>query len=134
MQEPTGAIRVREIDHLVLRVVDLEAMLRFYVGVAYSTDVEKAMKLCVEAALASTRVLQSPKPVCLIVGFGDSSVDLDVRFWIADSEAGVRNVCSNVYLEIWKRFQEHDVEIPFPQRDLHIKSWPADAKRMVEEG
>jgi small-conductance mechanosensitive channel len=96
--------------------------IRMPVHVAYSTDVEKAIALCVDAALAAPRVLGSPKPVCLILGFGDSAVELDVRFWIADAEQGVRNVSSGVYLEIWKRFHESGLEIPFPQRDIHIRS------------
>lgn len=96
--------------------------LRLPVGVAYSTDVEKAQALCIEAAKVVPRVLRTIEPACFIVGFGDSSVDLEIRFWIADAESGVRNVSSAVYLEIWKRFQANDIEIPFPQRDLHIRS------------
>ncbi len=96
--------------------------LRIPVGIAYSTDVEKAMALCVEAAKAAKRVLASPAPVCFIKGFGNSSVDLEARFWISDAESGVRNVSSAVYLEIWKRFKAEGIEIPFPQRDLHIRS------------
>ncbi|SPH23972.1 putative MscS family protein.1 [Defluviimonas aquaemixtae] len=92
------------------------------VGVAYSTDVEKAQTLCVESALACNRVLKVPKPLCLIRGFGESSVDLEVRFWISDPEEGVANIGSDVYLEIWKAFRVHGIEIPFPQRDLHIRS------------
>ncbi|MEZ5955830.1 MAG: mechanosensitive ion channel [Hyphomonadaceae bacterium] len=99
-----------------------EVQIRVPVGVAYSTDVEAAIALCVEAARAAPRVLATPEPVCFIVGFGDSSVDLEIRFWIRDAERGVRNVSSAVYLEVWKRFRENGVEIPFPQRDLHIRS------------
>lgn len=96
--------------------------IRIPVGVAYSADIETAISLCVEAALAAPRVLQTPKPACLILGFADSAVELNVRFWISDAERGIRNVSSGVYLEIWKRFREHGIEIPFPQRDIHIRS------------
>ncbi len=99
-----------------------DVQLRIPVGVSYSTDVEQAMALCREAAAATPRVLASHKPTCFITGFGDSSVDLEVRFWIADAELGVRNVSSDVFLQIWKLFKTHSIEIPFPQRDLHIKS------------
>jgi small-conductance mechanosensitive channel len=95
---------------------------RLPVGVAYTTDVERAVELCATAAQLTPRVLTMPAPVCLIAGFGDSAVDLEVRFWIKDSERGVRNVSSDVYLEIWKQFRTHKIEIPFPQRDLHIRS------------
>ena len=92
------------------------------VGVSYDTDVEKAIELCLDAVLNLPRVLKVPKPVCLVKGFGDSSVDLELRFWINDPEGGVANISSVVYLEVWKRFQKHKIEIPFPQRDLNIRS------------
>jgi small-conductance mechanosensitive channel len=95
---------------------------RLPVGVAYTTDVERAVELCSLAAQRTPRVLAIPTPTCLIAGFGDSSVDLEVRFWIKDSERGVKNVSSDVYLEIWKQFRAHGIEIPFPQRDLHLRS------------
>jgi len=92
------------------------------IGVSYDTDVEKAIELCLDAVTEIPRALQVPKPVCLVKGFGDSSVDLELRFWINDPEGGVANVSSMVYLEVWKRFQKHGIEIPFPQRDLNIRS------------
>lgn len=92
------------------------------VGVSYDTDVEKAIELCIEAAADTSRVLKVPKPVCLVRGFGDSSVDLELRFWINDPEGGVANVSSLVYLEVWRKFQAENIEIPFPQRDLNIRS------------
>lgn len=90
------------------------------IGVSYNADVELAQKLCVEAAEAVPRVLDQPAPVCQLRGFGDSSVDLELRFWISDPRSGVRNVESDVNLNIWKLFREHGIEIPFPQRDLHL--------------
>lgn len=92
------------------------------VGVSYDTDVEKAMALCIEAANEQDRVLKSPAPVCLLVGFGDSSVDLQLRFWLDDPQAGLRNIASAVYLSIWRKFRNNGIEIPFPQRDIHIRS------------
>ena len=92
------------------------------VGISYNSDVEKAMALCLEAAGATPRVFKQPAPRCLIKGFGDSSVDLDVRVWIDDPQEGRANVTSDVYLNIWKKFHEHGIEIPFPQRDVHLKA------------
>ena len=74
------------------------------------------------AAKMTERVLAQPKTVCLISGFGDSSVDLEIRIWINDPANGVSNVKSAVLLNVWDLFHEHGIEIPFPQRDLHIKS------------
>jgi small-conductance mechanosensitive channel len=72
-------------------------------------------------------VLAQPEPACLMAGFGDSSVDLELCFWINDPQAGTTNVRSAVLLGIWDRFREHGIEIPFPQRDLHIRT-PAELR------
>lgn len=90
------------------------------IGVSYKADVELALKLCVEAAKAVPRVLDHPSPVCQLRSFGDSSVNLEIRFWIEDPKSGVRNVESDVNLNVWKAFRENDIEIPFPQRDVHL--------------
>jgi small-conductance mechanosensitive channel len=96
--------------------------LRRAVGISYRSDVELAIQLCKDACDSVDRVLKDPKPVCLIKGFGDSSVDLEMRFWINDPMNGRANVTSEIYLAVWKLFHEHGIEIPFPQRDLHLKS------------
>lgn len=101
--------------------------LRTPIGISYGSDVRKAMALCLAAAAATGRVLKHPEPVCLLTGFGDSSVDLELRFWINDPASGTANVRSAVLLNVWDRFREHGIEIPFPQRDLHIRS-PAELR------
>ena len=101
---------------------DKKMRLRAAVGVSYSTDLDQAIALCIGAAADVERVLSDPKPVCLLRGFGDSSVDLEVRFWITDPENGVANITSQVLMNVWRRFKENDIEIPFPQRDLNLRS------------
>ena len=54
-------------------------------------------------------------------GFWGYSIDLELRFWIADPEQGCANVTSAVLIEIWKAFKEHQIEIPFPQRDIRVQ-------------
>jgi small-conductance mechanosensitive channel len=67
------------------------------------------------------RVLVQPNaPVCHIVGFGDSSVDYILRFWIGDPTAGLTNVRGAVYLALWDIFKENDISIPFPQREVRM--------------
>lgn len=90
-------------------------------GVSYHSDVRKAMELSIEAAKGVARVRQDPAPVCRLTGFGDSSVNLELRVWISDPQGGVMNVTSEVFLALWDLFRENGIEIPFPQRDLHIK-------------
>ena len=101
---------------------DRNVRMHIPIGISYHADVRLAMKLVEEAALACPRVLRMPMPVARLVGFGDSSVDLELRFWVDDPEEGVINVRSDVLLEVWDRFHENGIEIPFPQRDIHIVS------------
>jgi small-conductance mechanosensitive channel len=96
--------------------------LRAPIGISYGADVRHAMRLCLDAARAAPRVLAQPEPACLLTGFGDSSVELELCFWINDPQAGTSNVRSAVLLGVWDRFHEHGIEIPFPQRDLHIRT------------
>ena len=77
---------------------------------------------CEEAARGIDRVLPDPAPKCLFIDFGDSSLKLQLRFWIADAQNGVQNVKSAVLLRIWEMFREQNIEIPYPQRDLHLRS------------
>lgn len=92
------------------------------VGIHYKSDVRKAIELCLDAAANTDRILSDPKPVCLLRNFGDSSVDLEIRFWIRDPMNGRANVASELLLGVWDRFAENGIEIPYPQRDLHLRS------------
>ncbi|MDH3671356.1 MAG: mechanosensitive ion channel [Gammaproteobacteria bacterium] len=104
--------------------------LKIPIGVHYQSDVEKAMTLCLEAAAETERVLKEPKTACLLKGFGDSSVDIEIRFWINDPQKGISNVKSAVLLRVWHKFHQHGIEIPYPQRDLHLRSgFDANATR-----
>ena len=96
--------------------------LKIPVGISYRADVRLAIQLCLDAASEVERVLERPKSVCLLKGFGDSSVDLELRFWINDPQNGVSNIKSDILLLIWDKFHQNGVEIPFPQRDLHVRS------------
>ena len=96
--------------------------LKIPIGISYKSDVRKAIALCLEAAAEVERVNNEPRSVCLLKGFGDSAVDLELRIWIDDPQNGVSNVKSQVLLLVWDKFHAHGIEIPFPQRDLHIRS------------
>ena len=75
-----------------------------------------------DAALETERVLKDPRPNCLLRGFGDSSVNLELRIWLEDPEEGVGNVSSKVLLAVWHKYHAAGIAFPFPQRDLHIRS------------
>ena len=92
------------------------------VGVSYEMDMDLVESLLLQAALDTPRVLNTPEPRVMMVGFGDSSVDFEIRLWIDDPEEGLGNIRSDVMKRVWKLFLDNDIEIPFPQRDLHIRT------------
>lgn len=94
--------------------------LDIFFGTAYGDDPHKVRKLAIEAAMGVERVLTSRPAVCHIVGFGDSSVDYILRFWIRDPTGGLTNIRGNVYLALWDTFQANGVSIPFPQREVRM--------------
>jgi small-conductance mechanosensitive channel len=97
--------------------------LRIPVSISYDSDLHLAIRLCLEAVEHLDRVLNDPAPRCLVKAFGESSVDLEIRLWISDPQNGRSNMISDIYLKIWDLFHEHGVSIPYPQRDLHVKSF-----------
>ncbi len=94
--------------------------LDIYFGTAYGDDPHLVRRVAIEAASGVDRVLKSRPPVCHIVGFGDSSVDYILRFWITDPTGGLTNVRGNVYLALWDAFKENGISIPFPQREVRV--------------
>jgi small-conductance mechanosensitive channel len=98
--------------------------LKIPVGIGYDSDVQQAMDLMVEAAAAADRILADPQPVCLLMGFGENSVDFQLRVWIHDPQNGVHNVKSQILLGVWERFQQHGISLPYPQRVLHHQTVP----------
>ncbi len=100
---------------------DTFVRLDIYFGTAYGDDPHVVRKVAIEAAKSVDRVLTYPNtPVCHIVGFGDSSVDYILRFWIKDPTGGLTNIRGNVYLALWDAFKAHDISIPFPQREVRM--------------
>jgi small-conductance mechanosensitive channel len=109
--------------------------LRVPVGVAYASDLEKARELMLAAAADTRRILKDPQPACLLTGFGDNAVNLEARVWINDPQNGIASVKSDLFWGIWQRFRDHGIEMPYPQRDVHLKSIPDTLLRTgPEEG
>ncbi len=93
---------------------------RLKVTVSYDSDIEKAMRLMVDAARATDRVLARPEPVARLIAFGDNGVELELRFWIEDPQNGIANVSSEVLLGVWHRFRAAGIAFPYPQRVVHF--------------
>ena len=102
------------------------------VGVAYNADLEKAKDLMLEAATDIKRILKEPVPSCHLSSFGDNAVNLELRVWINDPQNGLGSVKSDLQWGIWRRFREHGIEMPFPQRDVYLKSVPEAMLRSGE--
>jgi small-conductance mechanosensitive channel len=102
-------------------------MIRLHVplGISYQSDLHQAIALCIAAAKTVNRVLETPNPICLLKGFGENAVNLELRFWILDPRNGTANVRSEVMLGIWDSFRDNGVEFPFPQRDIHLPEMEA---------
>ena len=109
--------------------------LDIHFGTAYSDDPHLVRKIAIEAAASVERVLSHPKtPVCHIIGFGDSSVDYVLRFWIEDPTGGLTNIRGNVFLALWDAFKAHGINIPFPQREVRMLGGDADPEGAPESG
>jgi len=89
-------------------------------GTSYGDNPHKVRAIAIETAQNVDRVLATTPPVCHIVGFGDSSIDYTLRFWITDPAGGLTNIRGNVYLALWDAFQENGISIPFPQREVRM--------------
>ncbi len=90
-------------------------------GVSYDADPHEVSKLAIEAAMTVGRVEGSRRPVCWLTGFGDSSLDFVLRFWIRDPQQGLTNVRGKVLLALWDTFKENNVGIPYPHREIIMK-------------
>lgn len=94
----------------------------FKVGVAYGTDVQRVYDLLLDIARQHPKVLDDPAPIVLFMGFGESSVDFELRPYVELAD-GLETI-NGINAEIVRRFAEEGLEIPFPQRDLHVRTVP----------
>ncbi len=101
---------------------DRNVRFNFPVGVSYNEDPEKVKLLLLEIAKAHPGVLKNPPPDVMFEAFGDSSLDFYLRVWTSEFSDKPFVLKSQLYFRIFETFKAHGVEIPFPQRDLHLKS------------
>jgi small-conductance mechanosensitive channel len=101
---------------------DRNVRVKILVQVSYEDDPEHAMALMLQCADKSPRVLSTPEPTVMLKNFADSGIELELRVWIADPEYGADSVKSDINVAIWRAFKQANITIPYPQRDLHIKS------------
>lgn len=97
------------------------------VGVSYNCDPEQVIEILLDVARQHHDVQTSPKPYVHLMGYGDSSVNFRLAVFI-NNPAIWLTVRSDLYRAIWKALKTHNIEIPFPQRDLHIRSDSTNAR------
>jgi len=95
------------------------------VGVAYGTDIELATRLLMTVADGHSSVLERPRPDVRLVGFGDSSLDLELKFWSRDIR-GLPRLQSDLMKAIDAAFRAHEIEIPYPREDITLREIPPE--------
>jgi len=90
------------------------------IQIGYASDVERAMRIMVDALRDQPRVLRDPEPKAFVVAFADSGINLELGFWINDPQLGTMALRSDVNLKIWRDFKEAGIEIPYPQREVRV--------------
>lgn len=111
---------------------DPNVRLKIPVQVSYEDDPEQAMDLILSVAKKTPRVLSKPAPAVRLMSFGDNGIDLELRVWINDPQQGVANIRSEINVGIWRIFKEYGITIPYPQRDVYLKSMPPRAFKAEE--
>jgi len=107
---------------------DREVRIKMCIGVSYDTDLNLAKKLMLEAANECLDKGVTHKPICSLIGFGDSSVDFWLFTWVVDVEKVLHSKRSEILFAVWQKFKDNGIEIPFPQQDVHLKNIPDDLK------
>jgi small-conductance mechanosensitive channel len=101
-------------------LTDRKSRISVDVQISYKSSVDKAFEIMLNTAKNESRVLNDPMPSVFLMKFADSGIDLMLSFYILDPEEGSWGLKSDVYREIWKEFQKHDIEIPYPYRTVEI--------------
>ena len=92
------------------------------VGVAYGTDLDKAINVAMEVMKNNPKVLSEPEPAVVVTELGDSSVNLQLRAWVKKEDFGVTR--AELVKNVYREFAKAGIEIPFPQLDVHIRNMP----------
>jgi small-conductance mechanosensitive channel len=103
---------------------DPKVQLRIPIGVAYGTDVERLRAVLLEVAAEHPSVLKSPEPTVLFEGFGDSALNFELAMWTQDMAHAPRRFRSAINFAIERKLRENQIEIPFPQRVVHLRPAP----------
>lgn len=104
-----------------LSLADPRMLLTTDISVGYESDPQRVQDLLVEAALGTQRVLADPAPACRLLNFGADGLEFRLLYWIDDPQNGQMNVRSDVNLRVLRALRQANIDIPYPQRVLHVK-------------
>jgi small-conductance mechanosensitive channel len=101
---------------------DPRVRFRVPIGVAYGSDVNKVREALIAAGRSNSHVLKDPAPSVFLTRFGESSIDFELVVWSSEMSHRPSRFKSDLNFAIEEKLREAGIEIPFPQRDLHIRS------------
>ncbi len=122
----TGIEHIIPNEYLVGNIVrnlsfsDTRVRVPISLRVAFDTDLDKVMPMLLELGRQHPRVIADPAPFAMVTGFGDFGVHIDLGVWVADPEKGTGDVRSEISQAILKAFREHQIVIPYPQREVRM--------------
>jgi small-conductance mechanosensitive channel len=116
---PNGELISNKVTNWTLS--DKTRRMDIQVGVAYKSDPHQVYDVLIKVVAAHPEVLKNPEPFIIFTGLGESSLDFKIYFWISDFVEGMR-IRSEVLFQVFDALHQNNIEIPFPQRDLHLKS------------
>ncbi len=119
---PNENLMVNQVENWSFSTRDVRV--KVPISVAYGSDIDLAERLMLQASRETERVLTDPPPAVWLNALGDNGIQFELQIWIDDPEDGIGNVRSDVLKRLWHLFREHGVEVPFAQRDIHIREWP----------
>jgi small-conductance mechanosensitive channel len=128
---PNGQLISEQVTNWTLSDRTRRLILR--IGVEYGTDPERVLEILRSLAQEHPEVLETPEPLVLFIGHGDSSLDFELRAWTRDFNRGL-TVSSELTVAINRALAEAGITVPFPQRDLHVRSADPELQALVREG
>jgi potassium-dependent mechanosensitive channel len=121
---PNGQLISNEVINWTLS--DPKRRIEIAMGVSYNSDPAVVQRLLLDILFNHGEIIKDPEPVVFFAGLGDSSLDFTLLFWIGDYAEG-RRIRSEVYFKAFEVFKENNIEIPFPQRDIHVRTIDREA-------
>lgn len=120
-------IMVPNEDFIVGRVVNWtftnkKGRVEMNIGVAHKSDLELAKSIILETAMNHPMALKDPKPECFLRSFGESAINFKLFVWVADITHINYSIQDEILFTIWHKFKDNNIELPYPQRDVHIRT------------